>query len=401
MTTLISFLGKGQATGYRSANYRFSPDSCRKVPFFGMALAEHIRSDRLLLVGTPGSMWDVFFEHESAHQDESLLHLIDAVGANSVTPALLQDHAARLSAQLGYPVDCVLIDYARDEAEQADLLGSIAEKLSDGERIALDVTHSFRHLPMLALVAARFLTRVRNIQVDDIYYGAFEMKDAATDEVPVLRLKGMLDMLDWVDALAIYDRNGDFSVFAQLFEGAGAQDAAEQLRKAAFFERTNQIGQARAPLREFRAQEAISTNPMFRLFKAELDKRTDWIERKTFTERQEELAEQHLVKGDYLRAASLGFESIVSRLVQSQQGRDPMNYDHRKSVKDELDGEIRTHGRARTLTPAQTAYRDLRELRNTLAHGSRSSFAEIQRVCASEPELHAFLLERLKLVRSL
>jgi hypothetical protein len=53
------------------------------------------------------------------------------------------------------------------------------------------------------------------------------------------------------------------------------------------------------------------------------------------------------------------------------------------------------------LTPAHEAYRDLRELRNTLAHGSRSGFGEIQRITASKAALRAFLGERLNLVRNL
>ena len=50
MNTLISFLGKGKAdarTGYRTANYRFDASFSRSVPFFGIALAEYLKPDRL------------------------------------------------------------------------------------------------------------------------------------------------------------------------------------------------------------------------------------------------------------------------------------------------------------------------------------------------------------------
>ncbi|HRD94530.1 MAG TPA: TIGR02221 family CRISPR-associated protein, partial [Accumulibacter sp.] len=67
MNTLISFLGKGQPdqqTGYRTTNYRFDAGFSRAVPFFGLALTEYLKPDRLVLVGTAGSMWDVFFHRE-------------------------------------------------------------------------------------------------------------------------------------------------------------------------------------------------------------------------------------------------------------------------------------------------------------------------------------------------
>ena len=65
MHTLISFLGKGRdnlQTGYRQASYRFDAGFLRKVPFFGLALTEYLKPDRLVLVGTAASMWDVLFD---------------------------------------------------------------------------------------------------------------------------------------------------------------------------------------------------------------------------------------------------------------------------------------------------------------------------------------------------
>jgi CRISPR-associated DxTHG motif protein len=41
-----------------------------------------------------------------------------------------------------------------------------------GEHLSIDVTHGFRHLPMLALVAARYLGRVVGVKVEELYYGA-------------------------------------------------------------------------------------------------------------------------------------------------------------------------------------------------------------------------------------
>jgi hypothetical protein len=71
MTTLLSFLGKGryEKDGYRTAKYRFDGAFAREVPFFGMALDDYLKPDRLILVGTSGSM--DFFEQEGRQHDES------------------------------------------------------------------------------------------------------------------------------------------------------------------------------------------------------------------------------------------------------------------------------------------------------------------------------------------
>lgn len=399
MTTLISFLGK-QSRGYTRARYQFEDGTLHEEPFFGLALRNYLRPERLILLGTSGSMWDVFFQSETPGSDDAQIRLMEATEAQEVTNEHLQEHAIRLEAKLQIPVKCQLISFARNEAEQVEILAGLAESLTAGEQVVLDVTHAFRHLPMLALVAARYLSRVRKVKVQDIYYGALGMS-TPEGNTPVLKLGGMLEMLDWVDALATFDKAGDYSSFAPLFERAGQPNAAEQLQRAAFLERTNQVGQARAPLRDFRAQQPGSMSPTFSLFRDQLDARTAWVEHQTFTDRQEKLAEEYLAKGDYLRAATLGFESIVSRLVQIRGGLDPMSYEHRNMMKTELDDEIRRAGRNRTLTPAQSAYRDLRELRNALSHGSRSSFGEIQSVIATEASLKTYLEERLKRVRSI
>ena len=279
MKTLISFLGRGTAdksTGYRMARYDFGNGFVREVPYFGLALTEHLQPDRLVLVGTAGSMWDVFFEQQGA-TDDGLLALIEAVAQQRVDESMLAAHGERLAAKLGRPVDCLLIPYARDTAEQVHVLERLAGVVRPNDEVALDVTHAFRHLPMLALVAARYLTHIARVQVDSIYYGALEMTppDGAT---PVLRLDGMLAMLDWVEALATYDKDGDYGVFARLLANEGmAKDNATQLQRAAFSERTSNPVKAREALGgAFQAVEQHQ-GALAGLFKPELKKRIAWF----------------------------------------------------------------------------------------------------------------------------
>jgi CRISPR-associated Csx2 family protein len=399
MTTLISFLGKGKETGgtYKTARYRF-PDQIRTAPFFGLALSGYLQPDRLILAGTVGSMWDVFFEGENAQNDDDLLSLIDAVAASAVDASMLENHTQRLTKKLGYPVHALLINDARDEKGQVDLLQRLAEQLTENEQITLDITHSYRHLPLITLVAARFLARVRKVKVDDIYYGALEMTIRETKETPVIQLKGLLDMLDWVDALASYDKNGDYAAFADLYVHTNKSNIAEYLRQAAFFEHSNQTGQARKPLAHVRTSlDDTVDSPMLALFQPELKKRLAWATEEFYAKRQEKLARRHLENGDYLRAAIQALESVISRRVQAQYGRDPMNYEYRNAAKAELENEIPRTDR----TKAQLAYLGLRDVRNALSHGARSDLAEIQNALASEKSLRDFLVRCFNDVSSL
>ena len=319
MTTLVSFLGQSQ-TGYSRANYVFSdPAFERTEPYFGMALLAYLKPQKLILAGTSGSMWDVFFlDHQQTDDDGPLLD----TGPNGlVTADMLAVHEQRLTKKLGIPVQCLLISYARDEAEQTAILTALASAISTGEKVVLDVTHGFRHLPMLALVAARYLALVRGVQVQEVYYGALQMTDSVTQKTPVLRLGGMLRMLDWVESLAIYDNSGNYGVFAPLLQRDGmAPERAAMLADAAYFERNSNPVQAKEKLSGAHAHVREHQGPMGNLFRDTLTEHISWFRRGSRADWELALADRYLTRQDYLRAITYLCEAYISRATENMNG---------------------------------------------------------------------------------
>jgi len=389
MRVLISFLGKGRSdprTGYQRALYRFDPDFAREVPFFGLALREYLEPDRLVLLGTTGSMWDVFFLENEADRDGDVVELIDSVAANSVDEATLAPLGQRLGAKLGCEVRCALIPYARDEREQAQVLGILASHVQAGAQVHLDVTHGFRHQPMLALVAARYLARVQRAQVLELYYGALEMGGSGLER-PVLRLGGLLKMLDWVDALASYDKDGDYGVFERLLASDGmGQAQATLLARAAFHERATHSEAARAELSH--AEDAVRRHQgaLGTLFRDELLGRIAWHRQRHRAARERALAEAYLTRADYVRAAIYLLESVVTRRVWRDKGNHN-DYEQRRAALE-------------TLRKEDTNVRRLDRLRNALAHGVRSDDPDVDRALADQAALDAALKSLLKALRN-
>jgi CRISPR-associated Csx2 family protein len=378
MTTLISFLGKGKAdprTGYRTATYRFDADFSKTVPFFGLALTEYLKPQRLVLVGTAGSMWDVFFDREDAGVET--LQLMEAVDGERVNQTLLESHALWLQQELGLPVDCLLIPYARNPGEQVEVLGLLAGTVSPGEEVWLDVTHGFRHLPMLALVAARYLTHVAKVRVKELYYGALEMTPEG-QETPVLQLSGLLRMLDWVEALATYEKDGDYGAFAPLLKEDGMEThSANLLTEAAFFERSSNPVRAREKLNSvFRSVEAHQ-GPLGGLFKTELVKRISWFRKPTRAAWEQALADAYLERNDFLRAAVFMYEGCVTRAAMEDKV-DTNDFDQRKTAWDGY----------KERTPDA---RKLEYLRNAMAHGVRPRNDRDARDLADENTLRSCL----------
>lgn len=375
MSTLISFLGKSASnaqTGYRTANYVFEPGFEREVPFFGMALLEYLKPQKLILAGTAGSMWDVFFDHQHT-DDDGLLALMEAVPQQAVTAEMLAIHEQRLTEKLGIPVQCLLISYARDEAEQTAILTDLAGAIGKGERIVLDVTHGFRHLPMLALVAARYLQHVRGVQVQEVYYGAAEMTDPSSRQTPVLRLGAMLHMLDWVEALAVYESSGNYGVFASLLQQDGMQaDRANMLAQAAYFERNSNPVQAKQNLSGAHAHVREHQGPMGNLFRDTLTEHIGWFRQGSRADWELALADRYLQRQDYLRTITYLCEAYISRATEKFGGNVNQFEDRDLAFKD--------------ADKNQDVWL-LKHLRNAMTHGVRTDNRDAKRLLQDQQAL--------------
>ena len=223
-STLITFLGRKTAHGYDRVTYDF--DGIEKTAsFFGLALAEVIKPDRLSILGTKGSMWDVLVEslaHSGELEDERI-SLIGNAENHAVTQSQLDSLAPLISHHLGLDCRLTIIPRGTDESEQVEILRIMAQGVNPHDRAILDITHAFRHLPMLAFVSALYLESVRNAHIENIYYGAFDMMHDKV--VPALRLDGLMRVARWIKALSTYDKDGDYGVFAELFKQEGIANA--------------------------------------------------------------------------------------------------------------------------------------------------------------------------------
>ncbi len=371
MTTLISFLGKGRddrAKGYRTARYRFGEREIRETAYFGLALAEQVRAERLILIGTSSSMWDVLVENLVGDQaDESQrLELMDAVARSAVDEDMLRRFEPLIQRSICRRVGSLVIGAAAETAEQQVILARLAERLSKRERVVIDVTHGYRHLGMLALAAARYLTHVSGVEVDAVYYGALEMT-GSDRETPVVRLDGLLHLQAWTEALAAFEASGDFSRFAPLLAADGLElELTNALPRAWRFINLTNVHDAATALRPLCERLKNPLAGVAELFRGRLRQALRWVEGKDLAEQQRRLALQSLRRGDFLRASLFGLEAFLSRATLDS-GGDPLRYVDKqraeKAFEEELDDRKHPHWK-------REAYWMLKSVRNACAHGS-------------------------------
>ena len=402
--TLITFLGKGSRKegGYRQACYLFDSGNTYTTPYFGIALLQELAAsgdpaNHLVILGTDSSIWDALL-YEEMKENDLWLKLSERVETGTVDDGLLEQVAPLVekslsSRGLASRVTLATIPFGRDQKEQVNILRKMADIVEPEGAVTMDVSHGFRSLPMLGLVSALFLTRLKKATISGIYYGALEMtEDGLT---PVIRLDGLLHIAQWLNAMSGFLKSGDYGIFAPLL---GDRAVADALRQAAFFEKTINIQQARGRLKKAgQSFEMLkATDPVFALFADELLDLSSWVEKQRFAGRQLATARNALSAGNYVRAAALSVESLISAQV-ARDGGNPDKYPDRESARKTLNEQTLGVWHGAPEVPARV-YGELRDLRNCLAHGIRfgkNRFGQ-QETLSSEESLSARLSELIE-----
>lgn len=96
------------------------------------------------------------------------------------------------------------------------IFNTIAEAIPEGETVILDITHGFRSLPVLGLLALSFLRIAKNVTIEHVFYGALDAREPGSNVVEVFDLAPFLTMFDWANATDRFLDTGDARKIAPL-----------------------------------------------------------------------------------------------------------------------------------------------------------------------------------------
>lgn len=371
MSTLITTLGRVVATNgkqgqYRTMRYDFTDGYVSNdTPFFGLAFYDYLRHigvevERIVILGTAGSMWDAWLEIENVAEDDRSIELcgklFDAAKNDIEDVALLTELSEVLSDSLNVSVSCEYILYGMSASEQIGILETISKTFPSGGDVYIDVTHGLRHLPMMEMVSAFLMKHIASVCVKGIFYGAAERRNAENVS-PVVKLNGLMSVQQGIEAVAIMNQTGNVEQLACLFDDDGS--IAESLRQYQFFQQMNNVAHAR------KVANAVLSNldclsVVGKLFEEEVRRHFSWGAGMTYAKRQYEQSLNAYAHGDYLRAVILLTEAVISRVASGLSG-DVMSYEVRENAREILNKE------------RDGNWRLLSNMRNALAHGSRAA----------------------------
>jgi len=407
-TTVITFLGHqlssrdGTAT-YLKLPYTF-PDGTVTQPSRSF-VTELVRSlnaegkqvDRLVIAGTATSMWCTLVDLVANNDDEALFTLLGEIEDGSirkdgkvVDDALLAKFGAALSKHLdGIELHLIIIGFCESEGEQLEVVSHLARVVPVESQLVLDITHSFRHLPMLGLVAANYLRHAKLCELAEVYYAMADARHSL-GYTPVVKVGGLLRMLEVSEAFATFHHTANLLPLASTLKVPG-------LDEAAFYVETARLGDAKKHANSALAAITLSSPPLLQLAETELRNVLAGVaSNDKLHDRQLEVARHHIHRGTYTLGTILLFESLLTRLVFNSKGSrrgGENDHDHRKRVAEEWALQLPRKDKDH--------FHQLRKLRNALAHGSPPGEAQVQRALADRDALTSFLIEKLTWVEAI
>ena len=240
---LISFLGTGAPRiegdsirpmrEYRTADYRIGETSYKGYSFMSAALARHYAIDTMLMVGTVHSMWEELyrwfydakndFKVEDSEQSYNIYKEIgDYCETANHKSALELPHRQEIEQVMGGNSKVVLIKYGIDDQEIRENINNILklqEYLNPNDELIVDITHSFRSLPIFVMNLLIYLQNVspKKITISHVHYGMNEA-NREFGYSPVVDLKSMMDVQEWITGAYAFSMFGNSYKISQLLE---------------------------------------------------------------------------------------------------------------------------------------------------------------------------------------
>jgi len=409
MRVLISFIGKGRKkpdgapqspTGYERTLYDFQDGSPPEASsLFGAALLRWLNAhgkhvDTWLVMGTAQSIWSEVME--SAEQEPPLddwARVQTLVDQGRMDQATLDAWQATLQPYLGQTRLVLRLTGALDTMQSQECAWKALDELvPDGSSVVLDITHGFRHQPVVVAFMVTLLRWLRHVKEVDLYYGALDMRRNG-GAAPVLQLPVCNTLLRAAEGVATLAYTGDFVPLARTL--SLEEETRQKLERIAFLEETYREprGEGRQVLAKLRQ---ASLTPVDQSLERLMAERLGWVTRERLTDRLRQRAQFAFDRRQYLRAFVLVYEAVVvAAVMRYGPDGDPRSREVRMAARDRL------YADASRDPELVRRFKYIQAIRNAIVHGTRTDDGSVKKALHSPEELKAAFNDAIKLVDDL
>jgi hypothetical protein len=129
--------------------------------------------------------------------------------------------------EVGLQPEPIPISPKDNPEELSRLLYQLASRIPERSQLTLDVTFGLRHLPFFYFAALTFLHGLKSVQIQGVYYGAYELGKEGT--APILSIGHIFELIEWFQALRAFRDSGDAAAVARSLKS----NVAELFRRRA------------------------------------------------------------------------------------------------------------------------------------------------------------------------
>ena len=390
---LISFIGTGplvnkgtlgeekSAREYRRASYHLGEENLGEYSFMAAALYETQNIDKVILIGTAHCMWEevyrYFQEKNGGVVDEDVYcEIAEHCEAATSKSELYIPHAKEIEAAIGKDAHLALIRYGVNEEEineNINIILQLNQLLSTGDELIVDVTHSFRSLPITIMNLLLYLRNVssKNIKISHIYYGMIEMSKEY-GYAPIVDLKKILKLNDWIVGAMAFKQYGNAYQIAGLIQ----QEDTDVTNRLKHFSDVMNLNHLYAISQETQSLRALMKKDFDSMLPEMIVKPVvkDFLNNFKGTEQdparfQYQLAQWQFKHMNYTAALISLQESILSYACQLAK-HDPLDKDERQKIKDVICND-------KEFIPFELrgVYFEITKNRNVVAHALESNFS--------------------------
>ncbi len=393
---LISFVGTGglihknnqkgsflaSDRQYKTAIYHLGDESLGKYPFVAAALTQYHNIDKVILLGTVHSMWEevyrYFGEKNIGKINEDVYCEIAEHCEKATHKSVLSiPHKEEIEKVLGGNSKVMLIRYGITEEEIMDNISIVLglnNLINTNDEIIVDITHSFRSLPIFIMNLLLYLTNVssKNLCISHIYYGMLEMLQTL-HYAPIVDLNKILELNKWIVGSSAFQKYGNAYQISELLKEGIDTGLASELKQFSDLLNLNHLDRIEKEVEKLKTMKNKEYNNQL----PELTVKPvlkDFLKEFGTTKGNPALFQYNLANWQYEKknyALSLiSLSEAILTYACLLAGAEWNNQEDREKVKDTIFSR-------KSELPANLAvcYHKIRKIRNSVAHSQKTSYS--------------------------
>lgn len=365
-TVLLSFLGTGrikkdEVDTYQETTYVFPNGREYSTPLATAPLVKEVNPQKVVFIGTSKSMWpglDELVKYEGIEVDKELHSRVfdETLSDEGICSETLQKWEEHLNEKLPYSLAVRLV---KDEHDLESIVRYLCEEVPHGsEKVILEITHAFRHFPLIASFTMPVLRILKDIGDVSFVYGLF-----GRDKSKIIFLDEVNKLIQLSEALALSDYGGNFSKLSEVL-------GEEKLRELYLRVETNRRIRP-AYLKKILAsleEKSIYTKIAKEYLKDEV---FPSLSGEYLSLRMANRAVFFARKGQFLKAYTLIYEAIINCFLNRQEYESAKAFKHKQSIYEEAKEKVEEC--LKKEKELYEVWKSIRTIRNAIAHGDKLS----------------------------